>query len=290
MIVGSRRVGLVIVATPIGNLGDLSPRAARELAEADLIACEDTRRTGKLLHLAGIARRPLLRIDDHTEAERVEQILDRLGRGQRVVLVSDAGTPAVSDPGERLVRAVVAGGYPVEVVPGPSAAIAALVGSGLGTQRFCFEGFLPRRPGERGTRLAQLAGEERTLIVYESPHRLAVTLTDMVSAFGADRAVVVARELTKLHEQWWRGRLDEAAAWAAATVLKGEVVIVVEGASPPALASTAELEAAVAQALTAGASVKDVALELAARFGVSRRRIYELAVRAAPRGLGDTGS
>ncbi|MFN0027502.1 MAG: 16S rRNA (cytidine(1402)-2'-O)-methyltransferase [Acidimicrobiales bacterium] len=279
---------LVLVATPIGNMGDLSRRAAEELAGADLIACEDTRRTGRLLQLSGIGPRPLLRIDEHTEIERTPRIIDRLADGARVVLVSDAGTPALSDPGERLVRAVLAAGHPVEVIPGPCAAITALVGSGLPAGRFCFEGFLPRRGGPRRAQLAQLATEARTMVFYESPHRLAATLTDLIGAFGPDRPLTVARELTKLHEQWWRGSLRDALAWAQQGPVRGEVVLVVAGA-PPASTDTArsDLETALVDALAGGASVRDAASEVAGALGVNRRQAYQMALRIAGRSAGD---
>ncbi len=272
---------LVLVATPIGNLGDLSARATQELSTAGIIACEDTRRTGRLLSLAGIGRRPLLRLDDHTETARAAEVVARIERGERVVLVSDAGMPAISDPGERLVHAVAAAGLAIEVVPGPSAVVTALAGSGLPTRRFCFEGFLPRRPGERAARLAALADEPRTMVFYESPHRLAATLTDLAAAFGADRPVVVARELTKLHEQWWRGPAAAAAAWATEESPRGELVIVAEGAPPAPQLTAADLEVAVAAGLARGGSVKEVAAEVAAANGVSRREVYALAVRLA---------
>lgn len=272
---------MVLVATPIGNLGDLSSRAVHELGTADLIACEDTRRTGRLLSLAGIERRPLLRLDDHTETARTAEVMARIERGERVVLVSDAGMPGISDPGERLVAAVASGGYTVEVVPGPSAVVTALAGSGLPTHRFCFEGFLPRRRGERMARLGGLAAEPRTMVFYESPHRLAATLADLAAAFGADRPVVVARELTKLHEQWWRGGVGQAAAWALEASPRGELVIVIQGAPPAPEPRAGDLEAVIAARLAQGSSVKEVAVEVAGQFGVSRREGYAIAVRLA---------
>ncbi|MGH9118619.1 MAG: 16S rRNA (cytidine(1402)-2'-O)-methyltransferase, partial [Acidimicrobiales bacterium] len=225
---------LVLVGTPIGNLGDLSPRAIEVLAGVDAIACEDTRRTGRLLAQAGITAPRLLVVNEHTEAGRVPDILRRLGRGERVAVVSDAGMPGVSDPGERLVRAAIDAGHRVEVVPGPSASIAALVASGLATGRFCFEGFLPRRGSGRTARLEELVGERRTIVLYEAPHRLLRTLTDLSGRLGADRRVAVGRELTKLHEEMWRGLLGEAVHWAATTAPRGELVLVIEGAAEPA--------------------------------------------------------
>src|SRR5690606_1267921 len=227
---GVRPGALVLVATPIGNLRDLSPRAADELAGADVVCCEDTRRTGKLLSLAGIERRPLVVVNEHTEARETPRVLERLARGQRVVLVSDAGIPGVSDPGERLVAAAVRAGHTVEVVPGPSAALAALVVSGLPTGRFVFEGFLPRKGPARRERIAAVAAEPRTIVLYEAPHRLARTLADLAAACGAERRVAIARELTKLHEEVWRGTLGDAVAWVGEREPPGEIVVVLEGA------------------------------------------------------------
>ncbi len=270
---------LVLIGTPIGNLGDLSPRAVEELARADVVACEDSRRTGRLLRHAGIRARELLVVNDHSESRQVAGVLDRLARGQRVAVVTDAGMPGISDPGERLVRAAARDGHVVEVVPGPSALVAAVVTSGLPAGRFCFEGFLPRKGGGRRERLAALADEPRTLVLYEAPHRLAATLADLADSLGPWRRVAVARELTKLHEEVWRGRLDDAAAWATETPPRGELVLVVEGAPPPAPAGEDELEAAVARRLAAGDSAKDAAAAAAADLGVPKRRAYEVAVR-----------
>ena len=272
---------LVLVGTPIGNMADLSPRAAEALRSADAIACEDTRRTGRLLELGGIGRRPLLVVNDHTEARQVREVLARLDRGERVAVVTDAGMPGISDPGERLVRAVARAGYTVEVVPGPSAAVAALVVSGLPTGRFVFEGFLPRRGSGRTERLAALAGERRTIVLYESPHRLARTLADLVSALGEDRRVAVARELTKLYEEVWRGTLAGAAAWAAEMPPRGEIALVVEGAAEPEAPSEEEVEEALRSRLAAGMRTKDAAREVAAELGLSKREVYAMATRLA---------
>jgi 16S rRNA (cytidine1402-2'-O)-methyltransferase len=267
------------VATPIGNLGDLSPRAATALRDADAICCEDTRRTGKLLQLAGIERRgPLVRVDDHTEASRVADVLKRLDAGQRVVVVTDAGTPGISDPGERMVRAAVAAGHQVEVVPGPSAVVTALVVSGLPTARFAFEGFLPRKGSGRTERLAALAREERTIVAYEAPHRLARTLADLAAALGAERRAVVARELTKLHEEVRRGTLAELAAWAEADPPLGECVVVIDGAPPPQDATDDEIRAALEAARAEGLSTRDAAARVAAELDEPRRRAYDLAL------------
>jgi 16S rRNA (cytidine1402-2'-O)-methyltransferase len=270
---------LVLVATPIGNMGDLAPRAVDALSTADVICCEDTRRTGRLLAHANVKRSsPLLVVNDHTEATRISEVLERLSRGERVVVVTDAGTPGISDPGERLVRAAAAEGHSVEIVPGPSAVIAALVASGLPTSRFVFEGFLPRRGSGRTERLDTLASEQRTVVLYEAPHRLARTLADLSTAFGGSRRVVIARELTKLHEEIWRGTLAEAVAWTAAVEPRGEMVLVLDGAPPPEAASDDQITAAVQDALARGLSARDAASVVAGALGVPKRRAYAAAV------------
>jgi 16S rRNA (cytidine1402-2'-O)-methyltransferase len=272
---------LVLVGTPIGNLGDLAPRAVDALSSADVICCEDTRRTGRLLQHAGVARkgRRLEVVNEHTEAESVPKVLGWLAAGQRVALVSDAGMPGVSDPGERLVRAAIGAGHAVEVVPGPSAALAALVVSGLPTGRFVFEGFLPRKGSGRGERLRALAGEPRTAVLFESPHRLARTLADLAEACGGDRRVVIGRELTKLHEEVWHGTLAEAVDWATERTPPGEVVVVLAGAPGSGPPDDEAVQAALEDALARGTSVKDAATEVAHGLGVPRRRAYDLALR-----------
>lgn len=223
---------LYVVATPIGNLEDLSPRAQRVMAEVQLIAAEDTRHTGALLAHFGI-RTPLLSLHEHNEAERAPRLLERLQAGDSVALVSDAGTPLISDPGFNLVRAARAAGVRVSPVPGPSALIAALSVSGLPTDRFVFEGFLPARPAARRARLTELATETRTLVFYEAVHRLQESLADMAQTLGAERAAVIARELTKLHETVSSGTLSELAMRMAADAEapKGETAVLVAGAS-----------------------------------------------------------
>ena len=216
---------LVVVGTPIGNLGDLSPRAVATLASADVLYAEDTRHSRKLLSHAGITGVPLRSLHEHNEADRVDEVVAAVAAGRTVALVSDAGMPAVSDPGARVAAAVAAAGLTVTVVPGPSAVLAALVSSGLATDRFCFEGFLPRSGRDRADRLAALAAEPRTSVLFEAPGRVAATLADLAAVCGGDRPVAVARELTKLHEEVWRGTLEGAAAWAA-DGLRGEVVLV----------------------------------------------------------------
>lgn len=276
-------MALVLVATPIGNLGDLSPRGREALAAADCICCEDTRRTGRLLELTGVGRRagvPLVRVDDHTEVAATAGVLDRLARGESVVVVTDAGMPGIADPGERLVAAAVAAGFAVEVVPGPSAVVAALVLSGLPTGRFAFEGFLPRKGGARSERLAELAAERRTVVLYESPHRLARTLADLAEVCGPDRRVAVARELTKLHEEVVRASLAEAATWAAAAEVLGEVVVVLDGAPAPEAPAADDVAAAAAAALATGLSPRDAAAEVARALGVPRKQAYDAVLAA----------
>ena len=269
---------LVLVGTPIGNLGDLSPRAAIELGRADAICCEDTRRPGKLLQHANIDRRPLIVVNDHTERHTVDVVLARLAAGERVVVVSDAGMPGIADPGEQLVRAALDAGHAVEVVPGPSAAITAAVISGLPAGRFVFEGFLPRKGSGRSERLADVAAEGRTVVLYEAPHRLLRTLADLAASCGGDREVALCRELTKLYEETWRGTLTAAIARGNDVEPRGEYVIVLDGAPAGAIADDDDLLAALQARLDAGESAKDAAADVAERFGIPKRRAYDLAI------------
>ena len=269
---------LVLVGTPIGNLGDLSTRAVEALASADLVCCEDTRRTGRLLAHAGVNGARLRRVDEHTEAEACDEVCELLTAGATVAVVSDAGMPALTDPGARLVAAAAAAGHTVTVVPGPSAGLAALAVSGLPTTRFCFEGFLPRKGRARAERLEQIAREHRTTVLYESPHRLRSCLTDLAEACGPLRRAAVARELTKLHEELVRGSLVELCEWSEGPV-KGEVVVVIEGAQKADTEATdEELRAAVEALVADGVSRRDAAASAAAAHGVSRRRVYNLVV------------
>jgi 16S rRNA (cytidine1402-2'-O)-methyltransferase len=266
---------LVVVATPIGNLGDLSARAAKVLREVDLILAEDTRHTGRLLAHLG-SEVPQRSLHEHNEQQRIEEVLARLQAGQRVALVSDAGTPAVSDPGYRLVAACVAAGIRVEPIPGPSAVLAALVASGLPTDRFTFDGFLPRKGSARRLRLAELAGEARTIVLFAAPHRVAHDLEDLATALGADRPAALGRELTKLHEEMRHGTLATLAA-AAGDGVRGEVTLVIAGA-PPAPAAPPDdrdLAARVADRVADGAVKKDAIAEVARRTGVPKRTVYQ---------------
>jgi 16S rRNA (cytidine1402-2'-O)-methyltransferase len=270
---------LVLVATPIGNLGDLAPRAVEALRDVDVICCEDTRHSRKLLHHAGITARKLVAVHAHNEAEQAERLVKDLVAGQRIAFITDAGTPGISDPGERLVAAALRAGVDVELVPGPTALVAGLVLSGFATTRFCFEGFLPRKGKDRSRLLQSIANEDRTIVLYEAPHRLVATVTDLATACGPDRRIAICRELTKKFEDVWRGRLAEAVARAATIEARGEYVLVVEAAPPPTPPGDDDLDAAVRRHLDAGLSTKDAAAATVAELGVPKRAAYNAAVR-----------
>ncbi|MDQ6837638.1 MAG: 16S rRNA (cytidine(1402)-2'-O)-methyltransferase [Actinomycetota bacterium] len=278
---------VVLVATPIGNLGDLSPRAVATLAGADVICCEDTRHTRKLLSAVGISGVALVAVHAHNEATMATRIVSRAQGGETVAVVSDAGMPGVSDPGQRLVTTAADAGVTVEVVPGPSAALAALVVSGLATDRFCFEGFLPRQGGPRRVRLAELAVEVRTAVLYESPHHLLRTLEDLVGALGGAREVALARELTKLHEEVWRGSLADAVVRVTDGEQRGEWVVVIAGATDHPV-SDDEIRAALRARLASGDDPKAAVAAVTAALGVARRRVYAqgLQLRSGPEGGG----
>ena len=275
----TNRGALVLVATPIGNLGDISQRAIEALKAADIICCEDTRHSGKLLAHFGVTGKKLVVINEHTEYDAREEIVSLVTSGSNVALITDAGTPGISDPGERLVVAVINAGGVVTAVPGPSALTMAIVISGLPTSRFVFEGFLPRSGAERTERLAMATTESRTTVFYEAPHRLVKTLSDLTTACGAMRGVVLARELTKLHEEIWRGTLQDANMHVAKTEPRGEYVIILEPAKPPAPPTDEELLAAIRAEIAKGVSRKDSAARVSARFGVAKRTVYELALQ-----------
>jgi 16S rRNA (cytidine1402-2'-O)-methyltransferase len=268
---------LVLAATPIGQPTDASPRLVAELTGADLIAAEDTRRLGRLARDLGVdVKGRVTSYFEGNEAARTPGLVERLVAGERVVLVTDAGMPSVSDPGYRLVAAAVEAGVRVTSVPGPSAVLTALAVSGLPVDRFCFEGFLPRKAGERSRRLAALAPDERTLVFFEAPHRTAATLAAMSQAFGEDRRAAVCRELTKTHEEVRRGPLGELAAWAD-TGVRGEVTLVVSGSPAGAgLASDADsLRDAVESEEAGGTTRKDAIRAVATRAGVPKRTVYD---------------
>ena len=269
---------LVLVATPIGNLGDVSQRSRDALAAADLIACEDSRHSGRLVKHLGIADPTYVVVNEHTERDACARIVDAITAGKTVALITDAGTPAISDPGAVVVRAVLDAGLDVSAVPGPAALVMALVISGLPTTRFVFEGFIPRSGGDRDHRLADIALEERTTIIYESPHRVARTLADLANACGSDRRVAVARELTKLHEEVWRGTLAGAIEHFSAKEPQGEFVVVIDGAAPAVPANDEQIAGAVDAALANGLSVRDAADHVATALGVARRIAYRVAL------------
>ena len=275
---------LDVIATPIGNIGDLSPRARECLGVATLVLAEDTRRTATLLAACGISR-PLLSLHDHNEAGRVEALLERLRRGEVLALVSDAGTPLLSDPGFILVRAVAAAGFEVRSIAGPSAVTAALAVAGLPTDRFVFEGFLPARPGERNAALARLAQEPRTLVLFEAPHRIAATLQQLADSFGASRSAVIARELTKVHESIYRGTLAELAARAGtdADLARGEITLVIAGSTSEGEGDAALLARALPLLLKSLPPARAAAIG-AQLSGVPRASAYEQAQRLARAG------
>jgi 16S rRNA (cytidine1402-2'-O)-methyltransferase len=270
---------LVLAATPIGDPRDASPRLAEELRHADVVAAEDTRRLRRLCSELGVTPSgAVVSYHEHNEASRTPELVERLGAGERVLVVTDAGMPSVSDPGYRLVSAAIAAGAPVTCVPGPSAVLMALAVSGLPVDRFCFEGFLPRKAGERARGLAALAGERRTMVFFEAPHRIEATLRAMADAFGADRPAAVCRELTKTYEEVRRGGLADLAGWAAEGV-KGEITVVVGGAAAQ-VSSLEEAVTGIQERVAAGERLKDVCAEVAAGTGLSKKALYDAVLAA----------
>ena len=276
---------LFVVATPIGNLEDITYRAVRVLGEAEVIAAEDTRATRHLLDHYGVSGPRLVSFFDGNEAERTAELVESLRAGARVALVSEAGTPGVSDPGQRLVAAAVAAGVRVEVIPGPSAAVTALVLSGFATDRFLFVGFPPRDEGPRRELFGGLRAEPATLVFYEAPPRVGATLADLAAALGADRSACLARELTKVHEEAIRGTLGELADRYAAETPRGECTLVVAGASAAEVeaAHAFDVEAEARALLEQGLGPKDVAARLAVATGKPRRVLYQLALSLSRR-------
>lgn len=273
--------GLWLVATPIGNLDDLSPRAAAVLRAATVICCEDTRHSGTLLKRIGATPERLIVTNDHTEHDAIEEVISLLGGGAVVAFISDAGTPAISDPGERIVRAVISAGYPVHATPGPAAFVMAATLSGLPTTRIAFDGFLPRSGAERRERLTEVARERRTTVLYEAPHRLERTLIDLAEVCGDTRAVVLARELTKLHEEIWRGTLVDAIHHARSVEPRGEYAIVLAPAESEHIDITDDdIRSEIAHRIANGLSKRDAIDEVTTALGVSRKRVYTLAVES----------
>jgi 16S rRNA (cytidine1402-2'-O)-methyltransferase len=277
---------LFVVSTPIGNLGDLSPRAAEVLGAADVVCAEDTRHTGLMLRRLGVTPRRLLSVHAYNERQRVPEILRELSAGRTVALVTDAGTPGVSDPGERVVASVAEAGFTVRVVPGPSAAVAALALAGAGASRWAFEGFLPRKGRERARRLAEIAASDRPVVLYESPQRLVDTLTELAEVCGPGRRVAVCRELTKLHEEVVRASLAEAVAHFRETPPRGEIALVVHARAAAAgdgeRPTDDELRAEILERVAAGATRRDAVNIVAERHRMQRRIVYDLAVGLGP--------
>lgn len=272
-------VPLILAATPIGDPRDAAPRLGAELEAADVIAAEDTRRLRRLTADLGVTTTArIVSYHEHNEASRTADLLAALEGGERVVLVTDAGMSSVSDPGYRIVRAAIDADLPLTCVPGPSAVLMALAVSGLPVDRFCFEGFLPRKGGERARVLADLAGERRTMVFFEAPHRLAETLQAMGVAFGEERSAAVCRELTKTYEEVRRGPLRDLHAWASDGV-KGEITVVVQGAAAPVIDEAAAL-GEVQRLVEEGTRLKDAAAQVAATTGLSKKALYDAAIAA----------
>lgn len=271
---------LCLVPTPIGNLSDISPRARQALADADFIAAEDTRVALRLLNHLEL-KKPLVSYYEHNKEGSGPKIVARILTGQRCALVSDAGSPAISDPGEDLVRLCAEAGIPVTAIPGPCAAITALSISGLPTGRFCFEGFLSTNKKSRQTHLDGLRGETRTMIFYEAPHKLTATLADLSAVFGAERRISLCRELTKLHEEVLRMTLGEAMDYYAENAPRGEFVLIVEGAAPKAPEAVSEADAleAVRALIGQGLSRKDAVRRVSEQTGIPKNELYNAAVR-----------
>ncbi|MEV0839696.1 16S rRNA (cytidine(1402)-2'-O)-methyltransferase [Actinocatenispora sera] len=271
---------LVLAGAPLGNVADASERLRAALADADLVAAEDTRRVRRLAAELGITLPRVVSYFEGNEARRTPELLAELTGGTHLTLITDAGMPSVSDPGYRLVRAAIEADVPVTAVPGPSAVTTALAVSGLPSDRFCFEGFPPRKTTERRSRFAELAAERRTLVFFESPHRIADTLTDLAAAFGPDRPGALCRELTKTYEQVRRGGLGELSAGAADDPPRGEITLVVAGApaAEPVVRDAAELAALVAERQATGMSRRDAVDAVAAEFGLPRREVYAAAL------------
>ncbi|WP_287903971.1 16S rRNA (cytidine(1402)-2'-O)-methyltransferase [Arthrobacter sp.] len=272
---------VVLAATPIGNLGDASPRLRELLETADVIAAEDTRRLHRLVQGLGVTvSGRVISYHEHNERERAEELLEFVAEGQTILVVSDAGMPAVSDPGFRLVSAAVDAGVLVTAVPGPSAVLTALALSGLPTDRFTFEGFLPRKSGERLGTLRELAQERRTMVFFEAPHRLEVMLTALREVFGPDRQAAVCRELTKTYEEVIRGSLDELVAWAASGEVRGEIAVVVGGAGEPEPSRPEDHIEAVSALTAEGLRLKEAVAVVAEAQGVSKRELYQAVLAA----------
>lgn len=269
---------LILVATPIGNLGDISERMKQVLEQADLIACEDSRHSGRLVKHMGITSPKYIVVNDHTERDACNGIVEAIMGGKTVALITDAGTPGISDPGSVVVQAVIAAGLSVTAVPGPAALIMALIISGIPTTRFVFEGFLPRSGRDRTERLADIASEMRTVIFYEAPHRIARTLNDLATACHPDRLIAVTRELTKMHEEVWRGSVSEAALHFATVEAMGEFVVVLAAAEAPLPADEDLIKEAIVHEFSTGLSTRDAVDAVVKKTSAPKRVVYALAL------------
>ncbi|MFF1883993.1 16S rRNA (cytidine(1402)-2'-O)-methyltransferase [Pseudarthrobacter sp. NPDC058196] len=272
---------IVLAATPIGNTGDASARLVELLGTADIVAAEDTRRLHRLVQSLGVTvAGRVISYHEHNEATRTAELLDQVRAGSTLVMVTDAGMPAVSDPGFRLVEGAIAAGLPVTAVPGPSAVLTALALSGLPTDRFCFEGFLPRKAGERASRLADLAAERRTMVFFEAPHRLEAMLRALRERFGPDRPIAVCRELTKTYEEVIRGTIGELLQWAEGNEVRGEIAVVLGGAPEQAAGKPEDHVAAVNELVAQGIRLKEAVAAVAEDFRVSKRELYAAVLAA----------
>jgi 16S rRNA (cytidine1402-2'-O)-methyltransferase len=272
---------IVLAATPIGNTGDASARLVELLGTADIVAAEDTRRLHRLVQSLGVAvAGRVISYHEHNEATRTSELLDQVRAGSTLLMVTDAGMPAVSDPGFRLVEGAIAAGLPVTAVPGPSAVLTALALSGLPTDRFCFEGFLPRKAGERASRLADLAGERRTMVFFEAPHRMEAMLRALRERFGPDRPIAVCRELTKTYEEVIRGTVGELLQWAEDTEVRGEIAVVLGGAPEQPAGTPEDHVAAVNELVAQGIRLKEAVAAVAEDVRVSKRELYSAVLAA----------
>ena len=275
----TREPALVVIGTPIGNLGDISERAIKELREVDLICCEDTRRTGKLLNLLNINPRPDLEVvNEHTEEKRANEILNRITAGLRVALVTDAGMPGIADPGQYLIKSAIDHEINLEIVPGPTAGIVALIASGLPTSRFVFQGFIPRKGEERQRRIEEIARDDKTTVIYESGKRIERTIQDLLNICGDERKAIIARELTKMHEEIQRGTLRHLQTKMSDISTKGEFVLILSGFSEDHYVSDSHLKEELQEIIGSGKSKRDAVKELTSKYQLSKRRVYDLSI------------
>jgi len=275
----TREPALVVIGTPIGNLGDISERAIKELREVDLICCEDTRRTRKLLNLLNINPRPDLEVlNEHTEEKRANEILNRITAGLRVALVTDAGMPGIADPGQYLIKSAIDHEINLEIVPGPTAGIVALIASGLPTSRFVFQGFIPRKGEERQRRIEEIARDDKTTVIYESGKRIERTIQDLLNICGDERKAIIARELTKMHEEIQRGTLRHLQTKMSDISTKGEFVLILSGISEDHYVSDSLLKEELQEIIGSGKSKRDAVKELTSKYQLSKRRVYDLSI------------